>query len=87
MKQIETLTPQKAAEVLRELGMHISATTIRLGISQGVFSFGDAIESEGQTIFYIYKPHFQKWIAERLSTGSDNNEAWSAEPTLAENNI
>lgn len=38
---IKTVTPARAAEILREHGMRTKAETIRCGIEQGKFPFGD----------------------------------------------
>ena len=59
---IETLTPREAADYLRSIGMGTSAETIRKGIEQGVFPFGDAVKTgEGYT-YYIYRGRLERWI-------------------------
>lgn len=43
---IKTVTPARAAEILREHGMRTKAETIRCGIEQGKFPFGEVIITE-----------------------------------------
>lgn len=63
---IETITPRRAAEILREYGMKTSAETIQLGLQQGVFPFGECIiQDQGGRTFYIYKTKLDEWIKER----------------------
>ena len=45
---IEVLTAQEATEILRSEGLKISADTIRNGIQQGVFPFGDCVTEDGK---------------------------------------
>ena len=65
---IETITPRRAAEILRDNGMKTSAETIQNGLQQGVFPFGECIMQENdKRTFYIYKAKLDEWIAERTS--------------------
>lgn len=52
---IKTVTPARAAEILREHGMRTKVETIRCGIEQGKFPFGEVIitENGGQTLLHI----------------------------------
>lgn len=70
-KEIKTLTPEEAVERLRERGMKISPETIRRGLEQGVFSFGDAIQTSDRSCRYlIYERLFTEWMAERMEAVS-----------------
>lgn len=68
---IETITPARAAEILLEHGMRISAETLKYGLAQNKFPFGEAIASpQGTYTFYIYEKLLMQWIQER-------EEAWA----------
>ena len=56
-----TITPEEAEKVLRGIGVHIEAATIRDGIEQGVFSFGIMIV-RSKRIFLISKKKFIEWV-------------------------
>ena len=45
---IKTVTPARAAEILREHGKRTKAETIRCGIEQGKFPFGEVITWDGK---------------------------------------
>lgn len=63
---IKTVTPARAAEILREHGMRTKAKTIRCGIEQGKFPFGEVIIREnGGKRCYIYKKLLDDWIKQR----------------------
>jgi hypothetical protein len=63
---IEVLTAQEATEILRSEGLKISADTIRNGIQQGVFPFGDCVTEDGKVRWcYIYRPKLEAWIADK----------------------
>lgn len=64
---IETLSVEETTEILREKGgLKISPATVRKGIEQGVFPFGDAIKSGSGTKYTVYKTLFDKWYSERI---------------------
>lgn len=65
MQIISTMTPQSAAEYLRERGMSISPDTLRRGIEQGVYPFGLCIKTDGSAVYQIFKRLLDEWIAER----------------------
>ena len=65
MQIISTMTPQSAAEYLRERGMSISPDTLRRGIEQGVYPFGLCIKTDGSSVYQIFKRLLDEWIAER----------------------
>ena len=65
MSRIATLTPQDAAQYLRDRGISISTDTLRQGIKQGVYPFGIVIEMERSPVFQIFKKQLDAWIAER----------------------
>lgn len=63
---IKTVTPARAAEILREHGMRTSAETLKYGLAQNKFPFGEAVVSpQGTYTFYIYERLFMQWIQER----------------------
>ena len=63
---IKTVTPARAAEILREHGMRTSAETLRYGLAQGRFPFGEAITSPtGDNTYYIYERLLMNWIRQR----------------------
>lgn len=63
---IKTVTPARAAEILREHGMRTSAETLRYGLSQGRFPFGEAIVNPtGDNTYYIYERLLMEWIGQR----------------------
>ena len=63
---INTVTPARAAEILREHGMRTSAETLRYGLAQGRFPFGEAITSPtGDNTYYIYERLLMNWIRQR----------------------
>lgn len=63
--EIETMTPRETADYLRSLGVKTSPITVRKGIEQHVFPFGDYIEGESGPIYYVYKKLLNQWIEER----------------------
>ena len=65
MSRIATLTPQDAAQYLRDRRLSISPDTLRQGIKQGVYPFGIVIEMERSPVFQIFKKQLDAWIAER----------------------
>lgn len=60
-----TLTVEEACQKLRDVGMKISPETIRMGLQQQRFPFGDCIVSEKSVRFFVYKKLLDDWIAER----------------------
>lgn len=61
---VETLTPEQAAQILRDIGIKTSAMKIRAGISQGVYPFGECVQMV-QNECTIYKKLLEQWISER----------------------
>ena len=65
---IETLTVAEATEKLRALGLRISAETLRKGLEQGVFPFGEHIQGRtGGNCYFIYRRLFDAWVKERAA--------------------
>ena len=63
---IMTLTVQEATERLRAMGVRISPDTLRDGIRQNIFPFGDHIETKaGNPVYLIYEKLFNQWAAQR----------------------
>jgi hypothetical protein len=66
MQKDKIITAKEAAKELREeLGMSITAETLRDGIAQGQFSFGSYIKTEKSCVCYVYTRLLAQWIAER----------------------
>ena len=63
------LTTEEAVSLLRSAGMRISRQTLRDGIRQGVFPFGDCVRTGRSQVFYIYRSKLCAWINER--TGAE----------------
>ena len=64
---IKTLSVAEATEKLRTLGLQISPDTVRQGLQQKIFPFGDYIQSKtGNPIYFVYEKLFLEWIAKRL---------------------
>lgn len=63
---IEALTAQEATERLRAAGLRISPETLRDGILQGVFPFGNCVTNGNKIKWcYIYGNLMETWIKER----------------------
>ena len=63
---IGTLTVAEATERLRAQGLHISAETLRRGLEQGVYPFGEHIQGRtGGNVYYIYERLFEDWVQAR----------------------
>ena len=61
------LTVAEAATRLRDKGMKVSADTIRLGLQQRVFPFGDCIRTgDDNTRCYVYEKLLNQWIQTRF---------------------
>ena len=69
------MTVEEAVVRLREIGMKTSRETLREGLAQRVFPFGDCILMEKSPVCYIYRPLLERWIAERFtSAGKEESE-------------
>lgn len=65
---IEALTAAEATERLRAEGLRISPETLRSGIQQGVFPFGDCVMDGDKVKWcYIYRTRLDAWIAEKTT--------------------
>ena len=63
---IKTLTAAEATERLRAAGLRISPETLRAGIQQGVFPFGNCVTGGDKIKWcYIYAKQMEDWIRER----------------------
>lgn len=63
---IEVLTAAEATEWLRGEGLRISPDTIRDGIQQGIFPFGDCVMSGDKPRWcYIYANKLEEWIKDK----------------------
>ena len=64
-KKIDTLSLKEATEVLRQAGLRTTETTIRDGLEQGVYPFGDCVKRGKNRVFHIYRRLLEQWIDER----------------------
>lgn len=65
---IEVLTAAEATERLRAEGLRISPETVRAGIQQGVFPFGDCVmENEKVKWCYVYQTKLDAWILDKAT--------------------
>lgn len=72
MQIIETMTPQRACERLRETGMSVGLDTMRAGIEQGAYPFGICIRTEkGNPVYQIFGKLLEDWIRERAIEKGD----------------
>ena len=63
---IRAIKPKEAVQVLRAHGLTMTEIKLDMGLRQGVFPFGDAVEMPGGEWSYtIYTPLLERWIAER----------------------
>lgn len=63
---IKVLTAQEAAERLRAAGLRISPETVREGIQQGTFPFGDCVMGDGRPKWcYVYENKLERWIQDK----------------------
>ncbi|MBR0281025.1 MAG: hypothetical protein IJQ81_05445 [Oscillibacter sp.] len=60
------MTTEEAVARLREVGMRTSRETLREGLAQRVFPFGDCVLTDKSPVCYIYRALLEKWIAERF---------------------
>lgn len=63
---IRAIKPKEAVQILRAHGLTMTEVKLDMGLRQGVFPFGDAVEMPGGEWSYtIYTPLLERWIAER----------------------
>ena len=66
---IRAIQPKEAQKILEANGFKITVPRIQMGLRQGVYPFGDAVEMPGGTFVYaIYTTLLERWIAERSET-------------------
>lgn len=66
---IRAIQPKEAQKILEANGFKITVPRIQMGLRQGVYPFGDAVEMPGGTFVYaIYTTLLERWIAERNET-------------------
>ena len=64
---IGTMTAAQAAQVMREMGIRVSPQTIREGLEQGKYPFGECIEKKsGRNVYHIYTRLFEEWLEGRI---------------------
>ena len=66
---IRAIQPKEAQKILEANGFKVTVPRIQMGLRQGVYPFGDAVEMPGGTFVYaIYTTLLERWIAERSET-------------------
>ncbi len=60
-----TITPDEATEKLRAAGMKICPATLRAGLQQQRFPFGDAVETQKSWAFWVYPALLKTWMEQR----------------------
>ena len=66
--KIETMTVAEATEKMRAMGIKISAETLRDGIEQKVYPFGDFVcKRTGGKVYTIYTKLFDEWVKARIA--------------------
>ncbi|MBR3570646.1 MAG: hypothetical protein IKN96_07615 [Oscillibacter sp.] len=65
----DLMTTEETVRRLREVGMKTSRETLREGLAQRVFPFGDCVLTDKSPVCYIYRPLLERWIAERFTEG------------------
>ena len=65
MIDLAIMNVKDTTEELRAMGMKISPDTLRDGIEQGQFPFGNLIRKpSGSPVCYIYKKKFLEWAGQ-----------------------
>lgn len=62
---IESMTVEEATQRLRALGVKITASTLREGIAQGQFPFGNYIKTEKSCVCFVWTRLFNEWVSAR----------------------
>lgn len=62
---VETLNVATATEIMRAAGISMTADTLRAGLEQGIYPFGDCVKREKGPVYHIYKKLFDRWMNER----------------------
>ena len=63
--KIGLMTVDEAAQKMRDMGMKISAKTLREALAQDKFPFGTYIKTEKSCVCFVYTRLFEKWAEER----------------------
>lgn len=63
--KIGTMTVDEAAQKMRDMGMKISAKTLREALAQDKFPFGTYIKTEKSCVCFVWTRLFEKWAEER----------------------
>lgn len=67
-KMIRAIQVKEAVEILKEHGFTVTVNRLNMGLRQGVYPFGDAVEMPGGSwVYAIYTTLLYKWIEERSS--------------------
>lgn len=63
--KIGLMTVEEAAQKMRDMGMKISAKTLREALAQDKFPFGTYIKTEKSCVCFVWTRLFEKWAEER----------------------
>lgn len=63
--KIGLMTVDEAAQKMRDMGMKISAKTLREALAQDKFPFGTYIKTEKSCVCFVWTRLFEKWAEER----------------------
>lgn len=67
-KMIRAIQVKEAVEILKAHGFTVTVNRLNMGLRQGVYPFGDAVEMPGGSwVYAIYTTLLYKWIEERSS--------------------
>lgn len=64
------MTPEDVACELRKLGLNVTTETIRQGIKQGKYPFGEFIQMK-KPVFQIFRKKFIEWVEENFILGGN----------------
>lgn len=62
---IKVLKVKEACEILKAHGMDTNVVRIEMGLRQGVYPFGTAIQMDKSWVYEVYDVLLRRWIAER----------------------
>lgn len=69
MADLAIMNVVEATEQLRSMGMRISPETLRDGIEQNQFPFGNLIRRKsGSPVCFIYRKKFEEWVQSHAYT-------------------
>ena len=61
---VKTMSVEEAVDIMRQSGIKSSPEKVKLGIQQGVYTWGDCIQMNAPSCT-VYSKLFFKWLEER----------------------